>query len=466
MPTPARSGYGLIAAPPVVKRIVPEPRSSIPSRTAVAAATAPRTLNSSGPRTSSTLVSRIGFMNSFAGSGEYSSTSMGPSSSASCRMAAWSAAASRMSADADDAVRPSTRRSLTNWSSFSALREISPTARPSRPKRARHRLAEVGAGADDDDGHRLQGGVVDDEAVAHIRAQDALPGLVDLIGGDDLDLCRDAVLSAEVEHLLRLADAADRRPGEAAALRDQREGRDRQRLRRRADIDERPVGLEQAEEAADVDARAHRVHDEVEAPGELVEGGVIAGGVVRVGTERQAVLLLAQRLRQHRDVGAHRMGELDRHVPQAPEADDGDVLAGTGVPVAQRRVGRDARAEERGGDVEFQPLRDVENEVLVDDHVVGVAAVGDHAIAVDRTVGLRHLPEAVLLVAGQAVLALAARVDHATHTDAVALCETHHLRAHLGDDAGPSCDPGPRDRGSRPTRHGRSGCPNGRSRRT
>src|SRR3954447_12381417 len=106
-----------------------------PVETAVAAATAPRTLNSSGPRTSSTLVSRIGFMNSFAGSGEYSSTSMSPSSSASCRMAACSAAASRMSAAAGDAVRPSTRRSLTNWSSFSALREISPTARPSRPKR-------------------------------------------------------------------------------------------------------------------------------------------------------------------------------------------------------------------------------------------------------------------------------------------------------------------------------------------
>ena len=49
----------------------------------LAAATAPRTLNSSGPRTSSTVVSRIGFMNSLAGSGEYSSTSTGPSRSAS-----------------------------------------------------------------------------------------------------------------------------------------------------------------------------------------------------------------------------------------------------------------------------------------------------------------------------------------------------------------------------------------------
>ena len=72
---PAPSGCELIAAPPIVKRIVPEPHSSIGPITVVAAATAPRTLNSSGPRTSSTVFSRIGFMNSGAGSGEYSRTS-------------------------------------------------------------------------------------------------------------------------------------------------------------------------------------------------------------------------------------------------------------------------------------------------------------------------------------------------------------------------------------------------------
>ena len=47
--------------------------------------------------------------------------------------------------------------------------------------------------------------------------------------------------AAEVEHLLRLGDAADGRAGEAAAAEDQAEGRDGQRLLRCAD--ERDVAV-------------------------------------------------------------------------------------------------------------------------------------------------------------------------------------------------------------------------------
>src|SRR3954454_15935697 len=135
MPKPARSGYGLIAAPPVVWRSVPRPASRIGPRTARAAATAPRMLNSIGPRTSSTVVSRMGFMNSGAGSGEYSSTSTAPSRSASDAMAAASASLSRMSAAAPAAVMPSDSSCAARSSSLACVRETSPTARPSRPKR-------------------------------------------------------------------------------------------------------------------------------------------------------------------------------------------------------------------------------------------------------------------------------------------------------------------------------------------
>jgi hypothetical protein len=115
--------------------MVPRPASSIGPMTAVAAATAPRTLNSSGPRTSSTVVSRIGFMNSLAGSGEYSRTSTGPSRSASVAMACVSAGASRMSAVAKSVVMPSPRSSPASASSFAWLRAIRPTGIPSLPKR-------------------------------------------------------------------------------------------------------------------------------------------------------------------------------------------------------------------------------------------------------------------------------------------------------------------------------------------
>src|SRR5262245_57390043 len=51
---------------------------------------------------------------------------------------------------------------------------------------------------------------VDHEAVLHVALGQALVGLVDLLDRDQLDVGAEVVLGAEVEHLLRLADAADR----------------------------------------------------------------------------------------------------------------------------------------------------------------------------------------------------------------------------------------------------------------
>src|SRR6185503_15741499 len=54
---------------------------------------------------------------------------------------------------------------------------------------------------------RLQAGHVDDETVLHVLLHHAVPGLVDLLDGDDLDVAGDALLRAEVEHELRLGHA-------------------------------------------------------------------------------------------------------------------------------------------------------------------------------------------------------------------------------------------------------------------
>src|SRR5215211_3718498 len=56
-------------------------------------------------------------------------------------------------------------------------------------------------------------------------------------------------------------------------------------------------------------------------------------------------------------------------------------------------------------------------------------------VAVLRAVGLRVAGDAVLLLAGLAVLALATGVDHAAHAHAIARCEAADLRADLGHDA-------------------------------
>jgi hypothetical protein len=55
----------------------------------------------------------------------------------------------------------------------------------------------------------FQAGDVDDEAIAHVALDHALIGFVDLADGDHLDIGRDTVVGAEVEHLLGLADPAD-----------------------------------------------------------------------------------------------------------------------------------------------------------------------------------------------------------------------------------------------------------------
>ena len=77
--------------------------------------------------------------------------------------------------------------------------------------------------------------------------------------------------------------------------------------------------------------------------------------------------------------GAERVGELDAHVAQPAEADDADLLALADAPVAQRRIGRDAGAEQRRGSGEVEIGGNAQNESLVDDDAVGVAAVGDAA---------------------------------------------------------------------------------------
>ena len=79
---------------------------------------------------------------------------------------------------------------------------------------------------------------------------------------------------------------------------------------------------------------------------------------------------------------------------------------------------------------------DAEDVVLVDDDVGGVAALGDGAVPVDGTVGLRVAVQAVLLLPGPAVLTFAAGVDDGADPDPVTDGVLGHVGADLGDGAG------------------------------
>src|SRR5699024_9617825 len=83
-------------------------------------------------------------------------------------------------------------------------------------------------------------------------------------------------------------------------------------------------------------------------------------------------------------------------------------------------LGGDARAQQRGGDVEVEGVGDPADEAFADDDLLGVAALGDRAVDVGGVVGAEISSQAVLLLTGRALLAFAAGVDHAAHAHPVA----------------------------------------------
>src|SRR5579872_837197 len=84
-------------------------------------------------------------------------------------------------------------------------------------------------------GSLLQSSHINHKAIFHVALDEPVVGLVDLLNGDQLDVRGDSVLSAEVQHLLGFADAADCGTGQAASLHNQTEAIDWRWLWRRAD---------------------------------------------------------------------------------------------------------------------------------------------------------------------------------------------------------------------------------------
>ncbi len=144
---------------------------------------------------------------------------------------------------------------------------------------------------------------------------------------------------------------------------------------------------------------------------------------------------LLSRGRERDGVRAHRVRELDAHVTEPTDADDADFLAGPDLPVAQRRIGRDAGTEQRRDRGElFDRMTDLQHELLVDDDALRVAAERmTRRVFRTAVVGADEAVLAVLLetfIAGAAMLATA---DHATDADDIARCETGDVRTDGAD---------------------------------
>ena len=88
--------------------------------------------------------------------------------------------------------------------------------------------------------------------------QQQLPGLVDVLGRNDLDVGREPMGGAEVEHLLCLGDPADEAAADADAARDELEGFDAQLVGRQPDAAEAALGLDRRQIGVDVKVRRSR----------------------------------------------------------------------------------------------------------------------------------------------------------------------------------------------------------------
>src|SRR5208283_253684 len=106
------------------------------------------------------------------------------------------------------------------------------------------------------------------------------------------------------------------------------------------------------------------------------------------------------------------------------------------LPVAQRRVGRDARAQQRRDRLQVQRSGNLHDEAVIDHDLFAVAAEGQpSAAALAIVVRQRRALHAILLQPLPARLALAAGIDHAADPGVVADLELVHFSADAGNAA-------------------------------
>src|SRR5450631_390873 len=124
------------------------------------------------------------------------------------------------------------------------------------------------------------------------------------------------------------------------------------------------------------------------------------------------------------------MREFHAHVTKAAKPNDARLLPRSDLPMPQRRIGGDARAEEWRHARQIKIAGHAQHESFVDDDGVGIAAkrraADDLFVAV---IGRVEALFAILLQAFPAGRADAAGIDHAANSGEIARLETGHLRA-------------------------------------
>src|SRR6202022_2973672 len=91
------------------------------------------------------------------------------------------------------------------------------------------------------------------------------------------------------------------------------------------------------------------VENKIERSGVGAHGHFVGGENDFMGSEAEGVVGFLERSGELDDVGTEGAGKFEAHVAESTEADDANFTGFANLPMAQRRVGGDAGAEERGG---------------------------------------------------------------------------------------------------------------------
>src|SRR4051794_33215067 len=105
---------------------------------------------------------------------------------------------------------------------------------------------------------------IDYESIPHIALQHAFVGLIHFLNRDQLDVARDLVFRAEVQHLLYLANTTYLRSCQTSPSTCEGESANRNVFLRKTDYYQRAINSQQLEIGIPVNLRGDRIDDQVE----------------------------------------------------------------------------------------------------------------------------------------------------------------------------------------------------------
>ena len=208
-------------------------------------------------------------------------------------------------------------------------------------------------------------------------------------------------------------------------IRDQGEGGDGNGLQDGPDEVQATFGCECFQDRIPIERDGDRGEHEIQRAADLFHRGGIAGidDLVRAKAERFIAFRVAGG--ECVNFAAPLVEKLERHVPQAADADDSDPCRRFHLALHDRIENGDPAAEKRAAGVRADRLREGNGPNPVTPHAIGKAAVAldDGCLAV----------RAEIVVAAEAMRAGHAAPGHPPKADAIADFDAFHLRAG-GDD--------------------------------